>query len=453
MLLMAAGRFEPLDVPLARQTYLEAFSAALFAGRLASGVGLLEVAQAARIAPPSTEPDRAAELLLDGLALLITEGYPSGAPVLRRALTAFRGEDLPSQEGVLLPWLVGFVAMVMWDDESWHGLAARELALARDAGALTALPLALRTCVGVDLFVGELTQAWSVLAELEALADATGSHVVAYGAVVLAAWQGHEAAVPDLIETSINDVLPRGEGLGLAIIQWANAVLHNGLSRYEEAFAAAQSASQQPQELLFATWMLPELVEAASRSGRRAEAAAALRRLSEATHASASGWALGVEARSRALLSEGETAEDLYREAIDRLGRTRLRVELARAHLLYGEWLRRESRRTDARGELRRAHEMFSFMGAEAFAHRAGRELAATGETVRRTTTDAVDLTPQESRIARLARDGASNQEIATQLFISRKTVEYHLRKVFTKLGVSRRSQLHRVLPQAERGR
>jgi DNA-binding CsgD family transcriptional regulator len=447
LLLQAARRLEPLDVALARQTYLEAFSAALFAGRLARGVGLQEVARAARAAPPPAQPGRAADLLLDGLALLITEGYPSGAPALRRALSAFRVEDLPRQEGILLPWLVGFVSMVLWDDESWHGLAALQLTLAREAGALTALPLALRARVGAHLFVGEVTQAWSALEELEALADATGSHLVGYGAVVLAAWQGRAAEVPDLIETSINDVLARGEGLGLAGIQWANSVLHNGLGRYEEAFAVAQRASQQPQELLFSTWTLPELIEAASRSGQRREAAAALRRLSEATRASGSEWARGVEARSRALLSEGEAAEDLYREAIDRLAGTRLRVELARAHLLYGEWLRRESRRMDARRQLRRAHEMFSLMGAEAFADRAGRELAATGETVRRTTAEALDLTPQETRIARLARDGASNQEIATQLFISRKTVEYHLRKVFTKLGISRRSQLHRVLP------
>jgi DNA-binding CsgD family transcriptional regulator len=447
LLLRAARRLEPLDVALARQTYLEAFSAALFAGRLARSVGLQEVARAARAAPPPARPARAADLLLDGLAVLITDGYPSGAPALRRALSAFRGEDLPRQEGILLPWLVGFVAMVLWDDESWHGLAALQLTLAREAGALTALPLALRARVGVHLFVGEVTQAWSALEELEALADATGSHLASYGAVVLAAWQGRAAEVPDLIETSIDDVLARGEGLGLAGMQWANSVLHNGLGRYEEALAVAQRASQQPQELLFSTWTLPELIEAASRSGQRAEAAAALRRLSEATRASGSEWARGVEARSRALLSAGEAAEDLYREAIDRLGRTRLRVELARAHLLYGEWLRRESRRMDARRELRLAHEMFSRMGAGAFADRAGRELAATGDTVRSTTAEAVVLTPQETRIARLARDGASNHEIATQLFISRKTVEYHLRKVFTKLGISRRSQLHRVLP------
>jgi DNA-binding CsgD family transcriptional regulator len=447
LLLKAARRLEPLDVALARQTYVEAFCAALFAGRLAGAVGLLEVGRAARTAPPAAEPARAPQLLLDGLALLITEGYPSGAPALRRALSAFRGDDLSMQQGIMLPWLAGFVAMVVWDEESWQRLADRQVALAREAGALTALPLALRARVGVHLFVGELTQAWSILQELGALADATGSHVVTYGSVVLAAWQGRETEVPDLIEASINDVLPRGEGLGLAIIQWANTVLHNGLGRYEAAFALARQASQQPQELLFATWTLPELIEAATRSGQRTEAAAALRRLSEATRASGSDWARGVEARSRALLSDPETAEDLYREAIDLLGRTRLRVELARAHLLYGEWLRRESRRLDARRELRRAHDMFSLMGAEAFANRAGRELAATGETVRKTTAEAVKLTPQEARIARLARDGASNQEIATQLFISRKTVEYHLRKVFAKLGISRRSQIHRVLP------
>ena len=449
LLLKAARRLEPLDVRLARGTYLDAFVAAIFAGRLAGGVGLREVAQAARAAPSSSQSPRGADLLLDGLALLTTAGYPAGAPTLTQALRVFRSEYVSGQEGIRLPWLAGHLAMVLWDDESWHVLSARQVRLARDAGALTVLPLALRSRVGVHLFAGELALAACVVEELEALAEATGSHVVEYGALVLAAWQGREAETANLIDASTRDVVARGEGLALAIAGWASAVLFNGLGRYEDALAAARQACGHPQELLFSTWALQELIEAAARSGERTGAADALRRLSEATRASGTDWALGIEARSRALLSENDAAEHLYRDAIGRLGRTRVRVEVARAYLLYGEWLRRERRRLDAREQLRPAYQMFTEMGAEAFAERARRELSATGETVRTRPIDSPgELTPQEVRIGWMARDGASNQQIATQLFISRKTVEYHLRKVFAKLGISRRGELSRVLPE-----
>jgi DNA-binding CsgD family transcriptional regulator len=448
LLLKAAERLEPLDVTLARETYLDALSAALVAGRLASGGGVLEVAKAARAAPPAPEPARAADLLLDGLALLITEGYAAGVPTLKRALSAFRGDDIAREEGIRWLALACRIAMDLWDDESWEALSTRQVQLARDAGALAVLFIALRGRIGLHLHAGELAAAASLVEEVQAVAEATGSHFAPYDALALAVWRGREADAAALIEAGVKEVMARGEGMALAIIRWASAVLYNGLGRYEEALAAAQQASAHPQELLFSTWGLVELIEAAARSGKPEPAAVALRRLSDKTRASGTDWALGIEARSRALLSDDAAAERLYREAIERLGRTRVRAELARAHLLYGEWLRRRKRRVDAREQLRTAHQMFMAMGFEAFAQRAERELLATGETARRRTVESLDqLTAREVQIVRLARDGLSNSEIGGRLFISPKTVEYHMHKVFTKLGVSSRSQLGRALP------
>lgn len=278
--------------------------------------------------------------------------------------------------------------------------------------------------------------------------EATGSQIVPYGAVGLAAWQGREAPAAELFEVSTDEVLRRGEGVGLTAIAWARAQLYNSVGRYAEALACAEQAAEHPEELLFATWGLVELIEAAARSGERRRAADALERLTESTRACGTDWALGIEARSRALLSDGEVADRLYREAIDRLGRTRVRSALARAHLLYGEWLRRETRRTDAREQLRLARQMFTAMGAESFAERTRRELLATGETARKRSIDTGSgLTVQEAQVAQLAREGLSNLEIGARLFISPRTVEYHLGKVFTKLGINSRMQLHRVLP------
>ena len=423
----------------------------MFVGRLVRGGGLPEVAQAARGAPPSSQPRRAADLLLDGLALLITEGYPAGTPMLRRALSAFRSEDISREEGLRWLWLACRAAVDVWDDEAWDMLATRHVRLARDAGALTVLPIALISRIAVHLNAGELAAAAALNDEAEAVTDATGSHLAPYGALALAAWQGQEAEALDLIKANIKGVVARGEGQGLALIDWTTAVLYNGLGRYEDALAPAQRAGEHRVELPFA-WGLAEAVEAATRSGLSRRAAGALERLSETTRASGSDWALGIEARSRALLSDGETAERLYREAIDRLGRTRVRVALARAHLLYGEWLRRERRRIDARKHLRTAHDLLSAMGMEAFAERAARELLATGETARKRTFETFDeLTAQEAQIARLAGDGHTNREIGAQLFISPRTVEWHLRNVFTKLGISSRRELRKVLPHAQR--
>ncbi len=448
MLLKAARQFEPLDVRLARDTYLEALSAALFAGRLALGGGVPEVAQAARAAPRSPQPARAPDLLLDGLAVLITDGYPAGVPLLKRALSAFRGEDVSMREHVRWLWVACHAAIVVWDHETWHTLSARQVQLAREAGALAVLPMALTSLAAALVWPGDFAAAAALIAEAETLTEATGSQLPPYSALALAAWQGREAEVRGLIEANLTGVMRRGEGMGLANMQWATAALYNGLGRYEDALAAAQQAGEHPQEL-WSTLVLPELIEAAARSGKTASAADALRRLSETTRASGTEWALGTEACSRALLSDGEAAERLYREAIGRLGHSRLHVALARAHLLYGEWLRRQGRRLDAREQLRSAHEMFTEFGMRGFAERARVELNATGEHTRKRIAETHDdLTPQEAQISRLVANGATNAEIAARLFITRKTVEYHLHKVFRKLGVNSRTQLVQHMPK-----
>jgi DNA-binding CsgD family transcriptional regulator len=341
----------------------------------------------------------------------------------------------------------------LWDDEAWDAISARFVQLARDAGALSVLPLALTTRTGMHLFAGELDMASSLVDEVAAVNEATGSNLAAYAAMTLAAFNGRDAEAAELIEAATREIVRRGEGQGLTFIHWATAVLQNGLGRYDEALAAAQKAAEDSVEVRLATWGLVELIEAAARSGEPALAVDALGRLSQTTVASGTDWAVGVEARSRALLTEAEAAEPLYRQAIEGLERTRVRVELARAHLLYGEWLRRQKRRLDAREQLRTAHELFTEFGMEAFAERARVELEATGEHARKRTIETVDdLTPQEAQVSRLAADGATNRGIAAQLFISPSTVDYHLRKAFRKLGVRSRHQLKQHLLQPDAG-
>jgi ATP/maltotriose-dependent transcriptional regulator MalT len=422
--------------------------AALGVGRLAVGGGMKEVAEAARWAPPSPQPARGPDLLLDGLALLITDGYAAGTPVLTRAVQAFRSEHISQAEGLRWLWPVIPVAVMVWDCEAWHLLAARQVSLAREAGALVVLPVALISLAPVLFLMGDFAAAAALIAEADEINEATGNpfYLQPYAALHLAAWQGDEARATALIEGSVTTAVSRGEGNALVSIGFASAVLYNGLGRYEEALAAAQQA-EQAQEL-WSTLVLPELIEAAVRSGHAARAAEALDRLTETTRAAGTDWALGTEARLRALLSRNQGAEDLYREAIDRLGRTGLRIELARAHLLYGEWLRRQRRRGEARDQLRAAYEIFVSAGAGAFAERARTELVATGERApKRTAKRPEALTAREAHIARLAGQGASNPEIAAQLFISPATVAYHLRKVFATLGISSRSQLASALP------
>jgi DNA-binding CsgD family transcriptional regulator len=448
LLLKAARQFEPLDPRLARETYLDALAAATFAGRLALGGGMREVAEAARMAPPTLGPPRGPDLLLEGISLVICEGYPAGAPVLRRAVSAFRGTDVSTEEGLRWLWLACRAALIVWDYASFDVLSDRQVTLARDAGALTILPIAFNMRSTAHLYAGAFTPAASMVAQAESVTEATGSSISPYGAVALAAYRGREAQAAHLLQTATDDAERRGEGRALSYIGWADAVLYNSLGRYEEALAVAQRTSEDCPAVQFADWALVELVEAAVRSAVPERAAGAVQRLSGIARACGTDWVLGAEARSRALVSNSAAAENLYREAIDCFGRTGLRVDLARAHLIYGEWLRRERRRRDAREQLSSAYEIFDSVGAAAFAERARIELRATGGHARQQTTETPDtLTAQEALIARLAGDGASNPEIAAQLFISPATVAYHLRKVFTKLGVSSRNQLAPALP------
>jgi DNA-binding CsgD family transcriptional regulator len=446
LLLDAAKQLEPVDPALARDTYLEALGAAIFAGRLNDRVGPREVAAAARGAGSLGQPPRPTDLLLDGLATRYTEGYVAGVPPLRSALDAF-GADAGANDDEIrrwfwLPWLV---AGDLWDDEMWHELATRAVRLGRESGALLVMPLALTYRAAVHLHAGEFAAASTLIEEAAAIEESTGSAPAKYWSLLLAVWRGVEAEALDFMTWGLENATARGEGRGIGGYGYAAAVLYNGLGRYDAALAGARSACEYDDLGIFG-FALVELVEAGVRSGAREEAAAALRRLEERTGAAGTDWALGVEAWSRALLSDGQGAEPLYREAIERLERTRIALHLARAHLVYGEWLRRENRRVDAREQLRAAHEMFSDAGAEAFAARAGRELSATGETARTRTAESRDvLTPQEAQIARLARDGLSNPEIGAQLFISPRTVQYHLRKVFQKLEITSRNQLGRI--------
>jgi DNA-binding CsgD family transcriptional regulator len=452
LLLKAAKTLEPLNVELARETYLEALSAAMFAGRLADGGGLREAGVAARAAPPSSQPLRGSDLLLHGLATRFTEGYAAGAPTLQQALSAFRRQSTQRAEENRWLWLAFWTAMDLWDDDSGDLLSTRHVQLVRDAGALTALPIALSTRIYAHLLAGELAPAATLIEEAEAVTEAIGSHLAPYGRLALAALQGRETDVAQLVETTLEEVFRRGEGFGVTVTEWASALLYNGLCRYEDALAAAGQASEHFDDLTASTWALPELIEAAVRSRNAELASRALQRLSETTRASGTAWALGIEARSQALLSASDAADTLYRKAIRRLGRSGMGVDLARGHLLYGEWLRRENRRTDAREQLRTAHELFSSMGVEGFAERAARELLATGERARKRTADTRgQLTAQETQIAELAREGHSNPEIGAQLFISPRTVEYHLHKVFTKLEISSRNELQRALPNEAR--
>jgi DNA-binding CsgD family transcriptional regulator len=447
LLLKAARRFEPFDPRLARETYLEALTAALFVGSLANAANLLEVAQAARAAPPPAPPPRPADLLLDGMAVLVTEGYPAAAPALMRALTAYRSGDVFPEEGL---WQACHSAGLLWDYNSWQALSDRQIEIARDTGAVTALPPAFTMRAMPHLFAGEFTAATSLAAQVESVSQATGISVARYAALALAAFRGREAEAAELMATVATDARSRGEGAWLPFVRWATAVLCNSLGQYEKALAAAQHVSQDSLAglRLEANWALVELIEAAARSGMPGRAADALQRLSQTTRASGTDWARGIEARSRALVSDAKNAEAWYREAIDHLGRTPLRVDLGRAQLLYGEWLRRQRRIREARDQLRGAHKLFTGFGMEAFAERARIELRATGAHALKRTAGRPDvLTAQEALIARLASGGASNAQIAAQLFISPATVAYHLGKVFAKLGISSRSQLARVLP------
>ncbi|MDX3075633.1 helix-turn-helix transcriptional regulator [Streptomyces sp. MI02-7b] len=452
LLLDAAHRLAPLDSALARDTLLEAFGAAMFAGRLSTGPGLREVAEAARAGPPPSSPPRMVDVLLDSMAGLVIDGHAAAGEV-RRALHVVRQEQGAGATDADRRWMwlacrvtPEPLAPELWDDDAWQELATGAVGMAREAGALAVLPMALTYQACFHVFAGGFCTAEALIDEATAISEAVGGVPMMYTSLLLAAWRAEESPARDLIRATADEVAARGEGRALSLAEYATAVLENGLGHYDAALAAATHVCRY-EDPGFLGWALFELIEAAARSGRPQTAASALDRLSHRARAAGTEWALGVEACSRALLSDDRAADALHREAIDRLEHCRIAVHLARARLVYGEWLRRQNRRRESRTQLRAAYEAFSRFGADGFAERARRELLATGETVRKRVVDtATELTGQESQIAGLARDGYTNSEIAAQLFISPRTVGWHLGNVFAKLGVSSRRQLRSVL-------
>ena len=441
LLLEAARRLDRLDVAMARETYLEAIASAMFAGRLATGPDERDIAEAARASSRVASPS-ATEALLDALLTRFTDGYAAGVEPLSRALRAFTEPGSGSDDRRWL-WLACRMAQDLWDDDLWHVLATLGVRIARDTGALTMLPVMANFLAVLHVHSGAFTAAAALIDEVGAITQATGIPPLNYGGLMLAAWRDDEARMQAIADEDLPGAMTRGEGSAFGGHGWFTALLHNSHGHYGEALAAAKRACEY-EDVIYYGWALVELIEAGVRTGQPDEAAQALERLSERTRASGTEWALGIEARCRGLVSDEES---LYVESIERLARSRAAVELARSQLLYGEWLRREQRRVDARDQLRAAHETFSRIGAEAFAQRARGELLATGETVRKRTHDTREvLTPQEAQIAQLARDRHTNPEIAAQLFLSPRTVEYHLHKVFTKLGISSRKEIRAAL-------
>jgi DNA-binding CsgD family transcriptional regulator len=446
LLLKAALRLEPLDLALARQAYLDAWLAAVFAGRLAAQASLLEICRAARRLPSPGDRPGKPELVLDALTLLVTDGPGTAAPALRTAMDAFTATDVTAEERLRLNTFAEGAAIALWDLDAWRALVERQAATVRAVGALGQLPLVLVGLGATTTWTGDLTAAAALVAESDMVCAATGAHAPPFAALMLACLRGPEAEAVSLVEATIAGATAGGQGLTVGYANWVAAILYNSLGQYGQALAAATQSSQDA-AMYVSLWALPELIEAAVRSGNAGLAAGPMAWLAESTQAGGTDFGLGIESRCRALLGDGDTAERLYREAIDRLARTRYRPDLARAHLLYGEWLRQDGRRTDARAQLRIAHDMFDTIGMEAFASRAGRELRATGETVHsRTVRTPGTLTAQEASIARLAGDGLTNPEIGAQLFLSARTVEWHLRKIFTKLGISSRRELRAAL-------
>jgi DNA-binding CsgD family transcriptional regulator len=446
LLLKAAKRLEPLDRDLARDTYLTAWLAAGFAAGQ-EGADDVAVSRAALALPKPGRPPSPLDLLLDGLALLLTAGPTAAGPTLRQVVSAFASADTSSQEVLQWGWMGATAANTLWDEDGFRAILVRQIRLARAVGALDQLPVALAGLAMDATWRGDFAEAEAAIAEADSVCEATGgARIASYLAVFVAAMRGNPAEVTPLVETVIALAERIGQGGSVDLAHWAAAITYNGLGQYAEALAAAERATGDAHQSV-SMWALPDLIEAAARTGNTSIATGALNRLATNTQAGGADWGLGLEARCRALVSDGGTAETAYQEAIDRLGRTQLRPDLARAHLVYGEWLRREKRRTDARAQLRTAHEMLDAMGMAAFAERAERELQATGETVRKRAIEARSmLTAQELHIARLARDGRTNPEIGAQLFLSARTVEWHLRNVFTKLGIGSRRELRTAL-------
>jgi DNA-binding CsgD family transcriptional regulator len=401
---------------------------------------------------PRSSSRRPIDHLLDGLVTRFTEGYVSSVPELQGALDELRRDTSDSVDGTARwLWLAWLVAGDLWADELWEELAMRAVRLARDTGRLGQVPLALTNLAGVHVHAGDFQVASGLVEEADSINDAIGGAPLRGTAILMLAWRGDEEHLSSVLAAGVPNALQRGEGRAIGLQGYVKSLLYNGLGRYHDALVAAQEACEFD-DVGVTGFGLVELVEAAVRERADDLAAQGLRRLEQRARAAGSEWALGMLARSRALVSTGEEADALYRESIDRLGRCRIAVHLARAHLLYGEWLRREQRRIDARDHLRTAYEMLHRFGIDAFAERAHRELVAAGETARERVSGAQHaLTPQEAQIARLAADGHTNPEIGSELFISPRTVEYHLSKVFTKLGLRTRRELVHALAQLSR--
>ncbi|MDP4509278.1 ATP-binding protein [Nonomuraea turcica] len=448
MLLTAAQRLEPFDMDLARETYLTAWCTAALA--TADPDSVTAISRAMReLAPPHGGP-RALDLVIEGYALLITDDRSAALPPLQKAMTALKNH--PVQDFLKWGWAACSASPILWDDRGMRELFLRVVAEVRTAGALTELPLYLSGLGTMTVLNGDFAAAAAIVAESEAVDAETGVPMAQYTKLFLAAMQGKEAEASALIAAAIEQAGADGQLNAVAGAQWAAAVLYNGLARYEQALPAAQAGAGTA-NLILSQWMLPELVEAAARVGDHTVAQGALDGIADAAEPCDTDWAQGLLARCRALLSDAAAADGLYREAIERLERTLLRPDLARAHLLYGEWLRRNRQRAEARAHLRTAYEMFVSIGMEAFAERARRELLATGETVRKRkngTSTSDELTAQEKQIALLVRDGLSNPEIGARLFLSPRTVEWHLRKVFAKLGISSRRELGDALSRGQ---
>ncbi|MGY4766429.1 helix-turn-helix transcriptional regulator [Kribbella sp. CWNU-51] len=448
LLLDAAPHLEPLDLDLARETYLDALAAAIWASGTDAPDATVVVAAAARSAPPARGTPRAIDLILDALASRFTDGHAASAPPLARALTAVRSIEGGAEDVGRLLWLGGnrvtaILATELWDFEAGRALAELQVRRARDAGALVQLQFALNVLAANKLLAGQVTDAAELVEEDRMIAGITGNPPVGYAATLLAALRGAEETASRLIRTVRDEAWALGQGRIVTFADYASAVLSNGLGRHDLAVPAARSVFDRDVVGGYQLMAISELAEAASRTGDTALLVAAHQRMSERARVTPTGWALGIEARLLALLG-GEEADASYRASIEHLDRAGLRMEWARGHLLYGEWLRRNRRRTKAREQLRAAHDMLSAMGVAAFAERARRELALVGVKVpRRTVETTEELTTQEFHIARLARDGLSNAEIGTRLFLSPRTVEWHLGKVFTKLGVNSRRELH----------
>ncbi|GAB3551445.1 LuxR family transcriptional regulator [Arthrobacter tumbae] len=445
MLLDAAKTFAPLDAALARETYLHALDAAIINGG-AAGAGIAKVALATSALGVAPRP---VDLLLEGLATTVARGYAAGVPSLRLALKALldcaRVEGVQHYQSRPWLWLAGRVAVGILDDDLAHELADCNVRLGRAAGALAGLPAALSFQANVLIISGQLARAGELAAEATAITESTGGVHLRHAQVILAAWRGDRATATELNNLTFRDVSYPEEGTEVALAQYATAVLHNGLGNYLAAKQAAERACESV-ELSLSTVGLPELVEASVRAGDPQGAALALERLSLRTRACGTSWALGLEARSRALTTTGPAADEHYREAIERLRGCRIATDAARAHLVYGEWLRRDGRRQDAREQLRTAHQMLSDMGAGAFAARAANELRATGEHPRKRTAQPADaLTAHELHISRLVGTGATSREVGAQLFLSPRTIEAHLRNIFRKLGITSRRQLREL--------